>query len=70
MVTTVSPAITKTSHPLHTGSRGSGGGICASLIGAGAKASGASCSVAGASALTTGCGSNCGLSEDDKMTSL
>src|ERR1700730_9323962 len=56
MVNTVSPAISKTSHPFQTGSSTGG---CADGKAGGRLASG------GVSTLTRGCGSNCELPDDD-----
>src|ERR1700676_1197735 len=65
IVTTVSPAINSTSHPSQTGFSTGGGavGTCATV----AVANGFGVSGVGGSALTKGCGSNCGLSGDDKI---
>src|ERR1700676_702404 len=67
MVTNVNPAINRTSHPFHTGF--SAGGSAARTEGtpATAKGSGGLGTGTGDSALTVGCGSNCGLSDDDKV---
>src|ERR1700686_2864114 len=64
MVTTVSPAINSTSHPSHTGFSAGRAAVGTSATVAVAKGFGAS--GVGGSALTRGCGSNCGWSEDDK----
>src|SRR5579862_413750 len=65
IVTTVSPAISNTSHPFHTGFSTGGGPAGIGGMPAGANESSAFVGVdAGASAVTGG--SNCGLSEDDK----
>src|SRR5579864_6002152 len=65
-VSTVSPAICNTSQPLHTGfssafgagggGRSTGGGNCSTTRGTGACAS-----------LLSGCGSNCGFSDNDRQ---
>jgi hypothetical protein len=63
MVTTVNAAIKSTSQPLHTGFSTGGGAVATGAALDGGKGLGALDSV---SALVADCGSNCGLSEDDK----
>ena len=77
MATSVNPAISSTSQPVQMGFSIGGGAVgigvrITSRIESTEKASGAiGAGVNGCgSALTTGCGSNCGLSEDDKNLSL
>jgi len=65
MATSVSATISSTSQPLQTGfSTGGGTGATETALNGG-KGFGA---LGNASALTVGCASNCGLSEDDKVT--
>src|ERR1035437_1174100 len=70
MVASVRPKISSTSHPLHTGFSTGGGAVGTGATLAGAKGSGTPGTGACDSALTSGCGSNCGLSEEDKTNSL
>src|ERR1039457_3118372 len=71
MVTNVNTAIRRTSQPFHTGFSIGTVALRKGVRSVGARGSGALGIGAGAkgacgSALTSGCGSNCGLSEDDK----
>src|ERR1700739_1248801 len=67
MVKNASPTISKTSHPLHTGFSIGGEPTATATEAAGFELNGSGAAgVPGCSGFTGDCGSNCGLSEDDK----